>query len=143
MDKKLYLVTMVVEGYEQVEEDKDGDEEEDDDQNGDDNELEDDDCGDLDDFPKSMETDKKRGKWSKFTTSAIGFKQYGGSKTLTMGSDVVDQQAPEMISALYRNTMVMTELINNDLDAGLKADASEAENKESMWEGRSESREIA
>jgi hypothetical protein len=62
---------------------------------------------------------------------------------LTMGSDVVDQQAPEMISALYRNTMVMTELINNDLDAGLKADASEAENKESMWEGRSESREIA
>jgi hypothetical protein len=59
MDKKLYLVKVVVEGYEQVEEDKDRDEEEDDDQNGDDNELEDDDCGDLDDFPKSMETDKK------------------------------------------------------------------------------------
>jgi hypothetical protein len=68
--KKLYLVAIKVERYEQGSEsgeDSDGDEE----HRGDDDKGNFDDCDDLDDEPENMETDKQHDKKSEFKTHGI------------------------------------------------------------------------
>jgi hypothetical protein len=73
MEKKLYLVNILVEGYEQQEEERDG-YEDDDDQDGDDKEQEDDDCDDLDELQKVWRpiSRQKKGKSLKLQKQSIG-----------------------------------------------------------------------
>jgi hypothetical protein len=83
--KKLYLVTIKVEGFEQG---SDGGDEfdGDDEPRGNDDEENFDDCDDLDDKPEGKDTDKKMEKGANFKTSEAKQSTHKGAKTVMPGT---------------------------------------------------------
>jgi hypothetical protein len=104
LDKKLYLVSILVEGFEQEDDSRSG-KGDDGDQGDDEDGAQDDDFDDLDD-EQDMETDKSVQNTNNFTTPQG--KQIAGSKTKTVSGPLVDmslegmeKQRPQEVAHMY------------------------------------------
>jgi hypothetical protein len=102
MDKKLYMIVIIAEGYEKhVAEDKtdNGDDQDDDDEG-----ANDDDFDDLDDFQDDMEIDRRHdADGSKANTLGLGQRHDVGDKS--DGGENDDIQSPGSIAQLYTENL--------------------------------------
>jgi hypothetical protein len=136
MEKKLYLVSIVVEGFEQMENEK-NEVEDDDDKDKDDKELNDDECDDLDDIPKSMKTDRRGGFRTEFKTLEPRQKPFSGGKTISIWPEEVMNQDPEKITGLYGDRKIRTESEISGCDMSVGVEKVGSAGNESLWEKRS------
>jgi hypothetical protein len=122
MDKKLYLVNIKVEGYEQKEDDQD-DLDDDDDQNEDDKDENDEAFDELDDLQNVMETDKNSGGKEHFGSLSTWHGSGQGAKIVCLNSKEIFEdldmlQSPGSIAKLFIvDSLVRTE---GDVHSGLQ-----------------------
>jgi hypothetical protein len=101
LSKKLYMVSIVVEGQEQDEKKK-PDRNDDDGQGDNEDDLSDDDYDDLDDLQEQMDMDNNAGKDNKLKTPSTKQLAGSGSKTVAMeAKQHNDPQSPMKIAQMY------------------------------------------
>jgi hypothetical protein len=108
LDKKLYMVNILVEGLEHKEggnSDKDDDDQGDDGDNGTNEDINDDNFDDLDDQQDSMETYKGNSS-ARFATPTEKYQRQGGTRTVSLdqlGDKGDNYQSPDIITKLHQN----------------------------------------